>query len=336
MTTDIRVRAHAGSDVLSASYRYLQGDDEGAEYEMPEAEGAPRIATVWDKAYVSDAAPTISTTKAARVIELAQAEGLVRLIRPPFHEDATWARIAEVHDPAYVQAVRTGEPRHLAQSQGFRWSPAFAQSVARIWSGHTWACRLAIAEGIVLHPVSGAHHAHRGSGGGYCTFNFLAGAARHIAEWGFGPVAIIDLDAHPGDGTYALVKDDPRMALFDIAGSAWGCTGDGASLEFHEAANARDYRAALETLPRFLDRVRPGLVQFQAGMDPFEDDPVGGIDGVTKTFLAWRDRFVLRQLRARDIPVVVNLAGGYLEDVTPRLHVQTIRIAARAMARRTR
>jgi acetoin utilization deacetylase AcuC-like enzyme len=309
-------------------------DDEGAHYEPEEPDGPPRLATVWDPAYSSDAASTISTTKAARVIELAQAEGLVRLIRPPFREDATWARIAEIHDPAYVQAVRTGEPRRLAESQGFRWSPAFAQSVARIWSGHTWACRLAIVERMVLHPVSGAHHARRASGGGYCTFNFLAGAARHIAEWGFGPVAIIDLDAHPGDGTYALVKDDPRIALFDIAGSAWGCKGDGARFEFHEAANARDFRAALATLPRFLDRVRPGLVQFQAGMDPFEDDRVGGIDGVTKTFLAWRDRFVLRELRARNIPVVVNLAGGYLTDVTPRLHVQTIRIAARAMARR--
>jgi acetoin utilization deacetylase AcuC-like enzyme len=129
------------------------------------------------------------------------------------------------------------------------------------------------------------------------------------------------------------VKDDPRIALFDIAGSAWGCEGNGAHFEFHEAANARDYRAALATLPRFLDRVRPGLVQFQAGMDPFEDDPVGGIDGVTKTFLAWRDRFVLRELRARDIPVVINLAGGYIPEVTARLHVQTIRIAARAVAR---
>ncbi|MCX6551303.1 MAG: hypothetical protein NTY02_09930 [Acidobacteria bacterium] len=288
---------------------------------------------MWDAAYVTDAAPTISTTKAARVIELAQAEGLVDLRQAPFDEDAAWADMAAVHDPAYVDAVRTGQPRRLAESQGFRWSPAFAAAAARIWSAHAWACRLARTEGTVVHPVSGAHHARRNSGSGYCTFNFLAGAARQAADENRGPVAVIDLDAHPGDGTYALLKDDPRVALFDIAGSAWGCTGDGVRIVYHEVANAAEYRAALATLPRFLDRVRPVLVQYQAGMDPFEDDRVGGIDGVTRTFLAWRDRFVLRELAARGIPTVVNLAGGYIRDVTPRLHVQTIRIAARAVGR---
>ena len=173
--------------------------------------------------------------------------------------------------------------------------------------------------------MSGAHHARRHAGGGYCTFNFLAGAARHIAGEGRGPVAIIDLDAHPGDGTYALVKDDRRVALFDIAGSSWGCTGDGARFEFHEAADAGAYREALDALPRFLDRVRPGLVQFQAGMDPFEDDPVGGIDGVTRRFSRGAIGFVLRELRARGIPTVINLAGGYIPEITARLHVQTIR-----------
>ena len=62
-------------------------------------------------------------------------------------------------------------------------------------------------------------------------------------------------------------------------------------------------------LPRFLDRVRPGLVQYQAGMDPFEHDPVGGIEGVTAAFLGWRDGFVLSELAAR---ITDNLSGlGY-------------------------
>jgi acetoin utilization deacetylase AcuC-like enzyme len=283
---------------------------------------------VWDPAYVTDAAHTISTTKAARVVELAGAEGLLDLRRAPFDADAAWAAIAAVHDPAYAAAVRTGEPRRLAESQGFRWSPAFAASVARIWNGHLWACRLAPSEGLVLHPVSGAHHARHDSGGGYCTFNFLVGAARHAAVALGGPVAIIDLDAHPGNGTCALANNDPRIALFDIAGSTWGCEGDGRWNEYHEAADAREYGSALERLPAFLDRVRPALVQYQAGMDPFEDDAVGGIDGVSAAFLAWRDRFVLDEVTARGIPTVINLAGGYIPEVTARLHVETIRAAA--------
>ena len=38
-----------------------------------------------------------------------------------------------------------------------------------------------------------------------------------------------------------------------------------------------------------------------------------------------RDRFVIEQVRSRGIPLVVNLAGGYVRGVSERLHVNTIR-----------
>jgi len=265
---------------------------------------------------------------------LAQAEGLLAIRSAPFDAKATWADIARVHDPAYVQAVRIGTPRSLAESQGFVWSPEFAEAVARIWSGHVAACRLALIEGLVLHPVSGSHHAQFGQGSGFCTFNYLVGAARQLLADGLDRVAVIDLDAHPGDGTYALAKDDPGIAIFDIAAGTWVNVERHESCEYHDVDDAAEYRAALQKLPPFLDRVKPGLVMYQAGMDPFQHDPVGGIDGVTAEFLRWRDQFVLGHLVHRGIPVVVNLAGGYLEDGTAeRLHVETVRIAANTLRR---
>jgi hypothetical protein len=51
----------------------------------------------------------------------------------PFDARETWTQIAKVDNPACVEAVPTGEPRGRATSQGFRWSPEFAESVARIW-----------------------------------------------------------------------------------------------------------------------------------------------------------------------------------------------------------
>jgi acetoin utilization deacetylase AcuC-like enzyme len=71
-------------------------------------------------------------------------------------------------------------------------------------------------------------------------------------------------------------------------------------------------------------------VQYQAGMDPFEGDGAGGIDGVNEAVLAERDRFVIEQIRSRGIPLVVNLAGGYVRGVSERLHVSTIRIMVSA------
>ena len=189
-----------------------------------------------------------------------------------------------------------------------------------------------------LHPVSGAHHAHYERGGGFCTFCYLVGSARALARRGVGPVGIVDLDAHPGDGTYTLAKDDPGIVLFDIAGGAWVTVGPDDRHQFFDVDDVDAYRAALEKLPAFLDRTRPGLVEYQAGMDPYYADPVGGIPGVDAAFLRFRDQFVIGHLVHRGIPVVVNLAGGYLEDgISEQFHLETIRVAVEAQRRhRTR
>jgi acetoin utilization deacetylase AcuC-like enzyme len=98
---------------------------------------------------------------------------------------------------------------------------------------------------------------------------------------------------------------------------------------FGAAQDADEYFAALNALPAFLDRFKAELVLYQAGMDCFEGDSMGSIRGLTADRLEERDRLVLRALAIRGIPVVVNLAGGYLEDgTTQRLHVKTIRVMA--------
>jgi acetoin utilization deacetylase AcuC-like enzyme len=287
-----------------------------------------RIVTVWDEKYCTSAAPTNSTRKQVGVVKMALAKGLLELRTVPFNPERTWADIAKVHAPAYVEAMRTGTPRELAERSSFHWSPEQADAVARIWSGHIGACRLALTEGMVFHPVSGAHHADADSGGAYCTFNFLAGGARAMLHEGFGCVAVIDLDAHPGDGTYQLEGQNPGVALFDIAHYCWVTTRSDPRVEYHVVRDADGYRDALDLLPAFLERVRPDLVQYQAGMDPFEGDHVGGITGVNEAFLKWRDAFIVGQVRRLGIPLVVNLAGGYVEGVSERLHVNTVRVMA--------
>jgi acetoin utilization deacetylase AcuC-like enzyme len=294
-----------------------------------------RLPCIFDARYCTTAAPTISTTKQAETVGAALQEGLLDLAPWTFNDARAWAGVERVHEPAYARAVRCGQPRALAESQGFTWSLEFAQSAARIWAGHTYACRLALSEGIVFHPVSGAHHARRDRGAGFCTFNFLVGAGLAMLDGtGIGRVAIVDLDAHQGDGTHALVGDDRRFGLFDIAGQDWigQMAGDRVSLSV--VRSAADYATVLSRLPPFLDRFEPGLVQYQAGVDCHQDDPVGGIAGIDAAFLTRRDRFVIGEVVRRGIPLVINLAGGYQPaGKTVGLHVETMRIAAGAYRR---
>lgn len=257
-------------------------------------------------------------------------------LRPwSFNEARAWAGIRRVHDAAYVDAVRTGEPRALAESSGLTWSPALARSAVSIWAGHLAACRLAQAEGVVLHPVSGAHHARRSRGSGFCTFNFLVGAGLQLLEAGaVRKVAIIDLDAHQGDGTWHLVQNDERFGIFDVAGTDWVGERESGRVLMRVVSDAEGYRKAVGALPGFLDRFQPDLVQYQAGMDCHQEDLAGGIPGVGANLLASRDRFVIEAVAARRIPLVIDLAGGYQpNDWAVSLHLGTIRIAARFAGR---
>jgi acetoin utilization deacetylase AcuC-like enzyme len=286
-----------------------------------------KLTTVWDERYSVRAAHTNSTRKQAQVVHAALDEELLDIREVPFDSDATWTDIAHVHAAEYVHAVRTGAPRAMAESQGFDWSPAFAESVALIWNGHIAACRLALGEHVIFHPVSGAHHAGHRHGTGFCTFNFLVGAGRRLLDGGLvRRVLVIDLDAHPGDGTHELAADDERFALFDLAGSNWIGELETDRLFYKVARGPEDYRRHLRRLPAMLDRLGPDLVQYQAGMDCHERDPIGGIDGIDEAFLAERDRFVIEEVVARRIPLVINLAGGY-QGMSERMHVTTARIA---------
>jgi acetoin utilization deacetylase AcuC-like enzyme len=125
-----------------------------------------KLKTVWDDRYCSNASGSIlSTRKQIAVVAGALAEGLLDIVTPDVDVASAWRMIAEGHEPSYVNAVRTGTPILLAESQGFNWSPQFADAVAHIYVGQLMACELAKTAGIVFHPISGAHHAfyERGS-----------------------------------------------------------------------------------------------------------------------------------------------------------------------------
>ena len=166
----------------------------------------------------------------------------------------------------------------------------------------------------------------RSRGGGFCTFNGLLVAALALrAEGLVERVAIVDCDAHYGNGTEDILErlGRPGWLRHYTAGASFTARGE----------SPRFFTELDEALAGFGE---VDLVLYQAGADPHIDDPLGGL--LTTEEMAERDRRVFAAAVRAKVPLVWCLAGGYQTDeaggIGPvvALHTNTAREHLRAFA----
>lgn len=267
----------------------------------------------------------------ADALNAAPIEG-IRLCAPP---SLTAERLCQAHAPEYVQAIRTGAPLELAQSQGFIWDAGLWPMVLASNGGMVAASLDALESGLSGSLSSGLHHARRESGMGYCTFNGLAVAASEALSAGAKSVLILDLDAHCGGGTAAILADEPRVFQLDVSVDDYDTYASSDRAQLHMVRDGAQYISVIETQLRLLaagDR-RFDLCLYNAGMDPFEGSSDGALAGITRERLANREHIVFEWCRNHGIPVAFSLAGGYVGDKLDRqglveLHLLTLAAAA--------
>lgn len=247
------------------------------------------------------------------------------------------ARLAELrlaHTDTYVRAVQTGLPRGLARSSGLGWDRKTYAAVTASTGGVIDAAFMALDTGRVAGTLSsGLHHAGRQKGGGFCTFNGLAIAAAYVRKLkDRAQVLVIDLDAHPGDGTHDIVCEWPWVHQLDI--SVTGAWYEPEHVSTLDAVSTADrYLPTLVNRLAALDGVPFDLVLYNAGVDLHQDCDIGGLDGITADLLADRDRLVFAWARAQGHPIAFTLAGGYVgqrlsQEFLVTLHRQTIAAAS--------
>lgn len=244
--------------------------------------------------------------------------------------------IEVVHDPVYVDAVRTGTPLNYAESQGFTWDTGLWDMVCASNGGVVSAARAALQDGVSGSLSSGLHHARFDWGSGYCTFNGLAITAKTLLNEGaVSSVLIIDLDAHFGGGTASLIGGDPRITQLDVSVSMFDA--------YRECDNAipviiRHHENYLPAVRKILDTCHGDydLVLYNAGMDPYQGDGTGGLHGIDYDTLNEREQIVFRWCSRRGVPVAFVLAGGYTGAAVTKeqlvgLHRLTVGNAARTL-----
>ncbi len=268
--------------------------------------------------------------------------------RAEFHESApiSEANLARVHTAAYINAIATGEPRALAESQKFPWSPALYPAVRLTNGGLLAAARAALDTGRVAACLaSGFHHAGADHGEGFCTFNgLIITLDTLLAEGRIRHGAVLDLDLHYGNGTAQLAATRPAITAVSIYGSDYwdNKPSNDLSIVRHQdgpnhfavpipnRTRGPEMLALLEkSLPLLLARGKPDLLLYQAGADPYRKDPYSPLD-LGHDDLRARDRRVFEFCRDHAIPVAWVLAGGYTPDVTQvvQVHVNTFQACA--------
>ena len=265
-------------------------------------------------------------------------------VRVEAPEPVDEADLRRVHDAAYVKAVRTGEPRTLAESQKFPWSPQLYDSVRLTAGGVAAAGERALADGVACCVASGFHHAHTTRGEGFCTFNGLVVALDKLrAEGKLFNAAILDCDLHYGNGTAQLLAARPYVTQLSIYGNDyWNNVPYRDVTKPRHADGPNHFSAPLlagcrgpalqavlnQQLPRLLSQEWPELLIYQAGADPLASDPYSPL-ALTHDDLLERDRTVFRWAKENGIPVAWVLAGGYTADVAEvvRAHVNTFHAA---------
>ena len=194
---------------------------------------------------------------------------------------------------------------------------AVAATDAALAEGHAYAlCR----------PPG--HHAYADSAGGFCFLNNSAIAAvRMLAATG-GPVAILDIDVHHGNGTQGIfypradvltvsVHADPSDYFPFFAGYA-DETGTGEGVGFNRnlplppGSGDTPWLEAVEAGLATIAAHRPRGLVVALGLDASADDPIGALTVTRAGFAGAAER-----IARAGLPTALVQEGGYLCAALP-------------------
>ena len=281
---------------------------------------------------------------------------------------ATDQEILLVHTPQYVEKLKTGTLSAREQLElEVPFSPELVRAFWLAAGGSILAADLALKDGVCINIGGGFHHAFPDHGEGFCMIHDVAVAIRRLQRDDKIRTAMtLDCDVHQGNGTAAIfagvrVPSDPlpsvAESLLDPARPAKfrkAHAGDVFTISLHQEHNYPafkppssidvdlpdetgddDYLAWLDNaISSGLRQFDPELLCYVAGADPYREDQLGGLS-LTIAGLKKRDELVFRVAKARGIPVMVTLAGGYarkLED-TITIHCNTVVAAMEVFAK---
>ena len=235
----------------------------------------------------------------------------------PTPEPATEEMLLLAHSRAHLELVRNATQDFDADTAAH---PDIYDHAARAAGTAVAAARAARggerAFSLMRPP---GHHAMRERAMGCCYFNHIAVAALDALANGADRVAILDFDAHHGNGTEAIVAENAQIAFASVHQfPGYPGTGTRSFGNVHNfpvapqtarAIHVAEVRRALDQLLAF----NPDILLVSAGFDAYAGDPITEMTLTPEDFATFG-----RWLRECDVPAAAMLEGGY-SDALPEL-----------------
>ncbi|WP_299727848.1 histone deacetylase family protein [uncultured Tateyamaria sp.] len=287
----------------------------------------------------------------ARLAYIQRALADLDLLRvdPPLAEDAS---IALCHPQNYIDTVRSKIPAdgyagldRETDAETFL-CPTSENAIWRAAGGAVKAVDMVLdgaARNAFVAMRPPGHHAEQDLPMGFCIFGNVAIAAKHALEVrGLSRVAVVDFDVHHGNGTQALLQDDPRalvitsqqMPLWPGTGAASDRGPHGTVLNIPLAPHTDGHHAIAEyerlVVPALIKH-HPELILISAGFDAHQDDPLAQLNWTADTYADLTDLITQTAQTLCEGRVVSVLEGGYDLDALAscaRAHVQSLIKAA--------
>lgn len=243
------------------------------------------------------------------------------------------AEMQLAHSTEYYNAFCQGTVENrIIRQLGLPWSPGLVDRAHRGVGGTIAAARMALKRGFAGALSGGTHHALHNEGRGFCVFNDIAVTALVLLESNeICRCAVLDLDAHQGNGTAEILGKKDNVFIVDLYGEkSYPVRKIPTHMDIPLPENIGDDAylekmiPALNAIPKF----EPDLIIYIAGVDPLLKDRFGKL-ALSHAGLMARDHLVFTMAKSNSIPIVTTMGGGYANPIehTVHAHLNTYRAA---------
>jgi acetoin utilization deacetylase AcuC-like enzyme len=244
-------------------------------------------------------------------------------------QPATREEIAYVHNPKLVSALETvcreQAPGVIDYAPTYVTPSSFEDALRA--AGGVITCSRTILNGeatnafAIVRPPG--HHAEPDRAMGFCIFNNVAVAARDALANGMERVAIIDYDAHHGNGTQTSFLNEERVAF--LSAHQWGIYPGTGWIEDAPHAKKRIVNVPLparagdqvyeqvadEIFVPFIESFKPQMIFISVGFDAHWNDPITMLGLSTAGYLMLARKVMALAGEYCDGKIVFVLEGGY-------------------------